>query len=132
VDNIVTGLFTLLGALGGVLLGQWLQRKDRREAADERRRDEAAAILAPIKALVSDADPLRLGLFNPQQHLQESMPLLIEEWRSGREALLKLSLSHPSAQVRELAEQTQERCPDRCRRLGCFSTTLFNDRATRR
>jgi hypothetical protein len=94
--------------LAGVALGQWLQRKHLTDAATERRRDEAAAILAPVKALVLNSHPLTLGLFNPQQHLQETMPLLIEEWKSSGVALLKLSLSHPSAQVRELAEQTQE------------------------
>ena len=34
------------------------------------------------------------------------MPRLIEEARSDRVALLKLSISHPSAHVRELAEPT--------------------------
>ena len=72
------------GTLGGVFLGQWLQRKDRRDAAEEQRRDEAAAVLAPVKAVVLDSDPLRLGLFNPQQHLQETMPRFIEELRGGR------------------------------------------------
>lgn len=97
---IGAGLF----ALAGVWLGQWLNRKQLKEAADERRRDEAAAVLAPIKALVVDADPLRLTMHNAQQHWENDMPRLVEEWRSGREALLKLSISHPSGQVRELAE----------------------------
>jgi hypothetical protein len=99
-----------------------------RRAAEERRRDEAAAVLAPVKAVAFDSDPLRLSLFNnPQQHLQETMPRFIEELRGGRVGLLKLSILHPSAHVRELAEKTQQALT-----RSLSSTRMFLDDLARR
>lgn len=103
-----------------------------KDAADERRRDEAAAVLAPIKALVIDADPVRLTMSDALQHWENDMPRLVEEWRRGREALLKLSISHPLCICESLPKSAKRRCTDQCQPPRCIIADTLRGTTTTR
>jgi hypothetical protein len=90
-DAFVVGGFALLG----VALGWLLQRRSLGEESAARRRAEAAAALAPIKALLVDAHPQRLTLWNAELQQKEVLPRIVADWRRGRESLLELSIGHP-------------------------------------
>lgn len=98
-------LVAAAAALGGVAIGAWMEGRRLRQAASEKRRDDAAAILAPVEALIQDAHPQRLTMFDPQRHQAETMPDLRRRWEAQKEQLLRLSIGHPAKEVRDLSER---------------------------
>jgi hypothetical protein len=90
-------------ALAGVGLGEWLRGKHQREDLHERRRQEAAAILAPMEALIQDAHPDGLAMFNLQTNREKVVPELHDRWRQHKEGVFRLKVGHPSDEVRDLA-----------------------------
>jgi hypothetical protein len=104
---VVTGAFTLLAALGGVALGQWLQRKHVREAAVERRRDEARPF--SLRSKPSSSMPTRSASRCSMRSSTRKRRCL-DLSRNGEVGawLLRLSIRHPSASVRDLAEETEK------------------------
>jgi hypothetical protein len=109
IDNVEwRGLLVILSpflGLAGVLLGYRMERRHVQETAAALRRENAAALLAPIKATIMDADPKRL-VFDAEKLLTDEVPQLERAGKRGREALLTLSIAHPSPKVCYLSMQT--------------------------
>jgi hypothetical protein len=108
-DNVEwRGVLVILSpflGLAGVWLGNWLERRHVRDTAAKLRRENAAALLAPIKATIMDADPQRF-ISDADKRLTDQIPQLGEAGKRGREALLTLSIGHPSEKVRSLSQET--------------------------
>jgi hypothetical protein len=89
---------TSLSTLAGVVLVQRSQRRlkqeERREAALER----AAAVVGPVRRLLSDGDPQRVS-FNLGDRSVEQHEARWQEWTRLRGEMSTLSVAHPSVEV---------------------------------
>jgi hypothetical protein len=98
---------TAASALGGGAVGAWLNGVRQDRADRDRRRDQAAEILAEARALLTDGNPDRLGLNAHPAMFDHTFPELTERWQQTRVRLLTLSAGHPSKRVRVLAGQLE-------------------------
>lgn len=81
-----------------VVLGEWRHRRDQRR----RLRHEAAQVLGPVFAVLTDMNPDRLG-FNAGPQTMADVNRVVERWEDrGREPLLALTVADDE-EVRTLA-----------------------------
>ena len=103
--TVVLTLGTTALAVAGTLLAPWindrLSRARREREAHEDRIREAANIIAPVRLLLGEAHPDRLGVNVKPQEPFARLNELRDVWTNVRTPLAAYALAHPSAAVRE-------------------------------
>jgi hypothetical protein len=94
-------------ALGGGFIGAWTQARYQRHMERDRRCEEAGAVLAEVRVLLSDMEPDPLGLFATAETLREMFPPLQERWQRIRVPLLTVAMVHQVELVGDLARQLE-------------------------
>jgi hypothetical protein len=101
----VTAGITALAALGGQAIAGLIQGSNQERVEAMQRREQAAEVLAEVRAYLTDATPDRLG-FNASK---DRSPQTLRELRQRRDQfripVLTLAHSHPSQEVRDLARR---------------------------
>jgi hypothetical protein len=98
---------TVASALGGGTVGAWLNGVRQDRADRDRRRDQAAEILAEARALLTDANPDRLGMNANPATFEQTFTDLGDRWQRTRVPLLTIGAGHPSERVRYYARQLE-------------------------
>jgi hypothetical protein len=115
-DQAITGWFTLVAGLtGAAVVGffGWLGRKGDREAAGLQRRaadlarwrDDGADVLGRVREFMTDVHPQRVTMNFQRGTELEVMQAFNAKWQALREPISRLAVGHPSARVRELADE---------------------------
>jgi hypothetical protein len=106
---LIAAVISPAAALSGVWLTARLTRQARLDEQQDRARREALAGLSPFAALAVDANPdlVLNGELREYPSPAEAASGLYQRWLAVREPLILLWMSHPSAQVRELAFSVQ-------------------------
>jgi hypothetical protein len=97
-------LTAVIGALGGGVVGAWLQGRRQARSGRQQRRERAAEVLAEVKAFLVDAHPDRLAFNANQATNAETFQQLRDRIRVP---LLALAGGHPSRAVRDLARRLE-------------------------
>ncbi|MER5305768.1 hypothetical protein ABT039_40745 [Streptomyces lasiicapitis] len=106
---LVAVVLSPVSALAGVWLSARLSERGRHEAQQEHVRQEAMTGLGTFAALAVDANPtlVATGQLKEYGSPRDAVKGLYERWLTAREPLMLLWVSHPSAEVRDLAFSTQ-------------------------
>jgi hypothetical protein len=94
-------------ALGGGFIGAWAQARYQRRAEQDRRREQEGAVLAEVRALLTDLAPDLLGLFATKRNTRDVFIPLNERWERIRIPLLTLAMVHEDKHVRDLARHLE-------------------------
>jgi hypothetical protein len=106
---LIAAVISPASALLGVWLAARLTRQARLDDQQDRARQEALAGLSPFAALAVDSNPdlVMGGQLREYTSPAEAVSGLYQRWLAIREPLILLWVSHPSAQVRQLAFDVQ-------------------------
>lgn len=106
---LIAAVISPASALLGVWLAARLTRQARLDEQQDRARQEALAGLSPFAALTVDCNPELVmgGRLREYSSPAEAVSGLYQRWLAVREPLILLWVSHPSAQVRQLAFDVQ-------------------------
>jgi hypothetical protein len=94
-------------AIGGGAVAAWVQGRQQRRMERDRRRERAAEILAEVQALLTDANPDRLGINANEATFERTFTAFHERWQKIRIPLLTLAANHQSKRVRDLARRLE-------------------------
>jgi hypothetical protein len=95
-----SALIGVLGALAGTLIQMRSANHQRRATERRARREQGAEAVAPVMALLDDANPTRLFLpGRDPAALIEQIEELERRWKPLRDRLLVYGASHPSGDV---------------------------------
>jgi hypothetical protein len=111
-------------ALTGGFIGAWLQGRTQQRMERERRREQAGAVLAEVRALLTDINPDPFGLFITRETLSSVLPPLHERWQRARIPLLTLAVVHPAKRVRNLARQLEQSASGALNALAVFASDV--------
>jgi hypothetical protein len=87
----------VLGTLAATRIQLRHSRRAREEAERDRWRERGAEVVAPLKSLIDDAEPLRLGLAH--EEWKQRWDDLWERWALLRHELTIFAAAHPSAEI---------------------------------
>lgn len=115
-------------ALGGGFIGAWTQARYQRHIERDRRREEAGAVLAEVRVLLTDMEPDPLGLFASAESLREVFPPLQEQWQRIRVPLLTVATVHQVKPVRDLARQLERSTTSTLIAVAVFARNVADSR----
>jgi hypothetical protein len=87
----------VLGTLAATRIQLWHSRRALEDAERARWRERGAEVVAPLKSLIDDAEPLRLGLAH--EEWKEQWDGLWERWALLRHELTIFAAAHPSPEI---------------------------------
>jgi hypothetical protein len=97
-----------VAALGGGVIGGWLQGRNQDRLERNRRRDEAAKVVASTTALLRDADPTgELASITHWGAVDNTLAELQRRQKQLQQPLLVMAASTPSKTVRRLAQDLE-------------------------
>jgi hypothetical protein len=101
--TVATVGITAASTLAAGFLGGWLQGRNQERADRRQQRERAAAVLAEVRALLTDANPERLGINANEEIFTQMFTDLNDRFQQIRIPLLTVGIGHPSEEVRGLA-----------------------------
>lgn len=119
----VTAGITAAAALGGQAIAGLFQGRNQERAEARQRRDRAAEVLAEVRAFLVDSSPDRLGFNASPEGSPEVLRELGERHDRIRIPLLTLAGSHPSPNIRRLAQQLEVEMANMLHMAGWSSAT---------
>jgi hypothetical protein len=111
-------------ALAGAFIGAWAQAHNQHRMDRNRRREQAGAVLAEVRALLTDIEPDPFGLFITRETLSSVLSPLQERWQRARIPLLTLAVTHPAEQVRDLARQLERSASAALNAVAVFASDV--------
>jgi hypothetical protein len=95
-------------ALGGGVIGGWLQGRNQDRLERNRRREEAAKVVASTTALLRDADPTgELAYMAHWGAVDDTLTEVQRRQKQLQQSLLVMAASTPSKTVRRLAQDLE-------------------------
>jgi hypothetical protein len=98
-----------VAALGGGFIGAWWQGRGQQRIEQDRRRQQAAEVLAEITVLLEEIDPNRFFFKFTNEDWLKAVEPFVRRHETLRTQLLALTTRHPAAKVRDLAGRLEKR-----------------------
>jgi hypothetical protein len=100
------GVIGVGGTLGATWLAHTLRRGDERAAERRAWVERGAAILGPLRSLLSDVEPRRIGMNLGPETRELMVSIRTERWEAAlRDDLAAFATAHPAAEIRDRAEK---------------------------
>jgi hypothetical protein len=90
-------------AIGGGIVGAWMQARSQRSTEQQRQRERAAELVAEVLDLLIDTAPDQLAIDRQEGTATPALTALKRRHEAARRKLYTLSVWHPSKRVRDLA-----------------------------
>ena len=90
-------------AIGGGIVGAWMQARSQHSMEQQRQRERAAALVAEVIVLLIDAAHDQLAIDREEGTAEAAVLALKQRHEAARQKLYTLSVWHPSEKVRDLA-----------------------------